>query len=75
MPTKPPLPAPIAEYFRQEIPPLDLANLLDAHLHDVVRLIAASGEAWNEEQLSSYHHIRRLRDLLVELSGAKSVKP
>jgi hypothetical protein len=75
MPTEPTLPAPLAEYLKSEIPPLDLANLLDAHLHDVVRLIAATGEAWNEEQLSSYHHIRRLRDLIVELSGAKPIKP
>jgi hypothetical protein len=54
---------------------LELATLLDGHLHDTVRLIAGSGEPWNDEQLSSYHHIRRLRDLFVELSNAPSAKP
>jgi hypothetical protein len=62
-------------YLKQEINALDLANLLDAHLHDTVQLIARSGEPWTEEQTSAYHHIRRLRDLMVELSNAKPVKP
>jgi hypothetical protein len=65
----------LTTYLKSEISALDLANLLDAHLHDTVQLIARSGEPWTEEQVSSYHHIRRLRDLLVELSNAKPVKP
>ena len=71
----PTLPAPIADYLRQEINALELATLLDGHLHDTVQLIARSGEPWTEEQNSAYHHIRRLRDLFVELSNAPSAKP
>lgn len=74
-PTAHPLPAPIADYLRQEITALDLANLLDEHLHDTVQLIAATGEPWTEQQTSAYHHIRRLRDLFVELSNAQPSKP
>jgi len=70
-----PLPAPIADYLRQEITALELAGLLDEHLHDMVGWITASGEAWTEDQNSAYHHIRRLRDLFVELSNAQPAKP
>lgn len=69
------LPAPIAHYLRSEIAPLDLADLLDGHLYDTVQLIARSGEPWTQEQLSAYHHIRRLRDLLVGISGATPTAP
>jgi hypothetical protein len=71
----PTLPAPIADYLQQEITALELANLLDGHLHDTVQLIARSGEPWTEEQTSAYHHIRRIRDLFVELSNATPAKP
>lgn len=74
-PTTHPEAAPIADYLKSEINALDLASLLDAHLHDLVQLIAHSGEPWTEEQTSAYHHIRRLRDLLVEVSNAKPMKP
>lgn len=60
----------ITAYLTEEIPPLDLANLLDGHLHDMVEWIARSGQPWNEDEVSAYHHIRRLRDLFVELSNA-----
>lgn len=70
----PTFPAPIADYLKSEINALDLANLLDEHLHDTVQLIARSGEPWTGEQTSAYHHIRRLRDLFVELSSATPSK-
>jgi hypothetical protein len=72
------LPPFLAEYLSFEIPPMELAALLDGHLHDIVEWIAKSGQPITEEQTSAYHHIRRLRDLMLqlatEMAGSKSAK-
>jgi hypothetical protein len=54
----------LTTYLSQEISASDLSQLLDEHLHTMIRLYAASGEPISEEQASTYHHIRRLRDLI-----------
>ncbi len=54
----------LTAYLSQEISASDLSQLLDEHLHTMIRLYAASGEPISEEQASTYHHIRRLRDLI-----------
>lgn len=74
-PTTHPLPAQLVEFLKTEISALELANLLDGHLHSMVDWIGQSGQPWNEEEVSTYHHLRRLRDLFVEISNAKPVKP
>ena len=61
----------LTAYLSQEISASDLSQLLDEHLHTMIRLYAASGEAISEEQASTYHHIRRLRDLI----GSMEVEP
>lgn len=61
----------LTAYLSQEISASDLSQLLDEHLHTMIRLYAASGEPISEEQASTYHHIRRLRDVF----GAMEVEP
>jgi len=61
----------LADYLRQEISANDLSQLLDEHLHTMIQLAALAGEPISEEQASTYHHIRRLRDLI----GAMQVEP
>lgn len=61
----------LTTYLSQEIRPQELSELLDEHLHAMIRLYAASGEPISEEQASTYHHIRRLRDVF----GAMEVEP
>jgi hypothetical protein len=68
------LPPPLAEYLSFEIPPMELAALLDGHLHDIVEWISQSGNPITEEQTSAYHHIRRLRDLMITLSNGKLIQ-
>jgi hypothetical protein len=63
-------PAPFAEYLRTEISPMDLTELLDEHLAEFVRLAAASEDVWGNEQWSTYHHLRRLRDLFRGVAEA-----
>jgi hypothetical protein len=57
----------LTAYLSQEISASDLSQLLDEHLHTMIQLCAASGEAITEEQASAYHHIRRLRDLIAAM--------
>jgi hypothetical protein len=57
----------LATYLHEEISAIDLSQLLDEHLHTMIQLCAASGEAITEEQASAYHHIRRLRDLIAAM--------
>jgi len=57
----------LTTYLSQEISASDLSQLLDEHLHTMIQLCAASGEAISEEQASAYHHIRRLRDLFATI--------
>jgi len=51
-------------YLQEEISASDLSQLLDEHLHTMIQLAALAGEPISEEQASTYHHIRRLRDLI-----------
>ena len=60
----------LTAYLSQEISASDLSQLLDEHLHTMIQLCAASGEAITEEQASAYHHIRRLRDLFRSTAEA-----
>jgi hypothetical protein len=53
----------LTAYLSQEISASDLSQLLDEHLHTMIQLAALAGEPISEEQASTYHHIRRLRDL------------
>lgn len=57
----------LTRYLQEEISASDLSQLLDEHLHTMIRLYAASGEPISEEQASTYHHIRRLRDLFAAM--------
>jgi len=57
----------LTTYLSQEISASDLSQLLDEHLHQMIQLYAASGEAISEVQASTYHHIRRLRDLFAAM--------
>jgi hypothetical protein len=61
----------LTDYLRSEIPAPELSALLDEHLHNMVEWIAQSGQPWSAEDVSTYHHIRRLRDLI----GAMQVEP
>jgi hypothetical protein len=64
----------ITAYLTEEIPPLELATLLDGHLHDMVEWMAQSGQPISDEQRSAYHHLRQLRDLFVQVSDQKQLK-
>jgi Lactococcus bacteriophage repressor len=61
--------APLTDYLTSEIPPMDLAMLLDEHLHDMVEWIAQSGEPITDDQRSTYYHLKQLRNLFVQLSN------
>lgn len=54
----------LTAYLKEEIPAPELSALLDEHLHNMVEWIAQSGQPWSAEDVSAYHHIRRLRDLI-----------
>jgi DNA-binding transcriptional ArsR family regulator len=55
----------LTAYLSQEISASDLSQLLDEHLHQMIQLAALAGEPISEEQASTYHHLRRLRDLFA----------
>lgn len=55
----------LTEFLRIEIPPRELSDLLDEHLHEMVEWIHRTGEPWTDEQASTYYHLRRLRDLFA----------
>jgi hypothetical protein len=57
----------LTAYLKQEISASDLSQLLDEHLHTMIQLAALAGEPISEEQASTYHHIRRLRDLFAAM--------
>jgi hypothetical protein len=57
----------LTTYLSQEISASDLSQLLDEHLHQMIQLAALAGEPISEEQASTYHHIRRLRDLFAAM--------
>lgn len=57
----------LTAYLSQEISASDLSQLLDEHLHQMIQLAALAGEPISEEQASTYHHIRRLRDLFAAM--------
>ena len=57
----------LTAYLSQEIRPQELSELLDEHLHTMIQLAALAGEPISEEQASTYHHIRRLRDLFAAM--------
>ena len=57
----------LTDYLSQEISASDLSQLLDEHLHTMIQLAALAGEPISEEQASTYHHIRRLRDLFAAM--------
>jgi len=61
----------LTAYLSQEIRPQELSELLDEHLHTMIQLAALAGEPISEEQASTYHHLRRLRDVF----GAMEVEP
>ncbi len=61
----------LTTYLSQEISASDLSQLLDEHLHQMIQLAALAGEPISEEQASTYHHLRRLRDVF----GAMEVEP
>ncbi len=65
----------LTRYLKEEISAQDLSQLLDEHLHTMIQLCAASGESISEEQVSAYHHIRRLRDLIkcIEVDHQKQI--
>lgn len=56
----------LAAYLKQEIAPLELARLLDQHLYEVVQLTAQCDGVIGREQAATHHHLRRLRDMLME---------
>ena len=58
-------------YLRQEITPMDLAQLIDSHRDDMVQHLARLGEPWTADQASMHFHLGRWRDLLIELSNAE----
>lgn len=57
----------LTAYLSQEISASDLSQLLDEHLHTMIQLAALAGEPISEEQASTYHHIRRLRDVFAAM--------
>jgi|GEM_PF-2797207 len=59
--------APLLDYLKEEISASDLSQLLDEHLHTMIQLAALAGEPISEEQASTYHHIRRLRDVFAAM--------
>lgn len=61
----------LTAYLKEEISAQDLSQLLDEHLHQMIQSAARTGEPISEEQASTYHHLRRLRDLI----GAMQVQP
>lgn len=57
----------LTAYLQEEISASDLSQLLDEHLHTMIQLAALAGEPISEEQASTYHHLRRLRDLFATM--------
>lgn len=57
----------LTEYLRTEIPAPELSALLDGLLHNMVEWIHQTGQPWSDEEVSMYHHIRRLRDLIAAM--------
>ncbi len=57
----------LTAYLSQEISASDLSQLLDEHLHTMIQLAALAGEPISEEQASTYHHLRRLRDVFAAM--------
>lgn len=57
----------LTTYLSQEISASDLSQLLDEHLHQMIQLAALAGEPISEEQASTYHHLRRLRDVFAAM--------
>jgi len=66
MPTKN-TPEPLQRTLLQEISPEELAQLLDDHLLDIVRMSAELEEPISTDKSNVYYHLRRIRDMLKSL--------
>ena len=51
----------------EEISREELAELLDDHLLDIVRMSAELGEPISREKSNVYYHLRRIRNMLKSL--------